>query len=614
MKNKIYILAIISFTICIAVSSCGTIGSGSEGDTPTIDFAHQADSSSDSGDISKSEDSTSPAITNVIWDASEHFINIEIDTWSNTYTPVKLLVDGVEIPLKDENGKVIIRPNAPLEQPPDGFIVGTLPWVTGLDRVDFPCCGSLQLSFPDGSITQVYDYNFIDFGCTTTSSKVCAPEWTVHEGDWIIKGSEIQTIENTKFLQKGNIYIKDSATLVLKNSELAIERGDTPTIHVYIFVDQNATLIIENSRVYPGMVNAGLTCVINKGNASIINSPTSIHYFDMSEGATLTMDNSSMIYDIGGLLQVGGGKTNITNSTLGSLGLYVPAGAHLDASGLKSGAYLENWKVQDIIPEADYELTLDKVTVLKDEFKGELKHGPYERGWIFFLDQNSHVRLSDSEVRKIFITIDNDEAEFQNLRIGKPSSLIYRDIILKDIIAQGEWSFEFNDANVTFSNSDYLFLQPSGNSKIKLINSHIIEFIPRSFTGTIEFENGSWSVAGEILGDLDYHSESNNFTITGSLRIDPNLQENLQWKDALVTRIFNVILTNSQGNPMSGGIIKINGEEYETDESGEAKIPIIFNETNYNQFTTLEALYSGEMVDQQDIDFFTETPIRLQQK
>ena len=276
MKNKIYILAIISFTICIAVSSCGTIGSGSEGDTPTIDFAHQADSSSDSGDISKSEDSTSPAITNVIWDASEHFINIEIDTWSNTYTPVKLLVDGVEIPLKDENGKVIIRPNAPLEQPPDGFIVGTLPWVTGLDRVDFPCCGSLQLSFPDGSITQVYDYNFIDFGCTTTSSKVCAPEWTVHEGDWIIKGSEIQTIENTKFLQKGNIYIKDSATLVLKNSELAIERGDTPTIHVYIFVDQNATLIIENSRVYPGMVNAGLTCVINKGNASIINSPTSI--------------------------------------------------------------------------------------------------------------------------------------------------------------------------------------------------------------------------------------------------------------------------------------------------------------------------------------------------
>jgi hypothetical protein len=433
----------------------------------------------------------------------------------------------------------------------------------------------------------------------------------VHEGDWIIKGSKTETIENTKFLQKGNIYIEDSATLVLKNSELAMERGSTPTVHVYIFVDPKAKLIVENSRIYPGSDNAGLTCVFNHGNTSIINSPTAIHYFDMSRGATLNMDNSSMIFEIGGLLQVTGGKTNISNSELGALALDVPAGAHLNTSGLHSGMYFEDWKVQDMIPEADYELTLDKVSVLKDELKGEYKYGPYERGWIFFLDQNAHVRLSDSEVRKVFLDIRNDKAEFRDLRIGKPSSLEYRDIVLSNITAMGEWPFTITDADVTFTDSDYLFLQPSGKSTLRLINSHIVEFIPRNFTGVVEFENSTWSVAGEIIGDVAYHSQSNNFTIKGSLKIADNLRENLQWSDAKVTRYFDVMLTNSNGSPLRGGMIRVNGKEYETDENGWAQFPVVFDETNFKELQRLKALYLGTIVDTGVIDFFSASPIRM---
>lgn len=520
-----------------------------------------------------------------------------------------MTLDGSEINQDEAPGGVVYRPNAPLDQQPSGIIIGSMPWVSGLSQVDFPCCGSLQFSFPGNELTNLYEYNLQDLGCKTASSKVCPSEWMVHDGDWIIDGSTSTVIENTKMLQKGNIYLRDSAVLTIKNSELMMERGNTPTIHVYIFVDSHATLIIDHSKVYPGDTNGGLTCVINHGKTRMIDSPTSIHYFDMSDGASLTMQNSQMVFEIGGLLQVTGGSTHVSDSTIGALGLNVPAGAHLNASGIQSGTHFDHWKVQDLIPEANYELTLDNVDMLTDD----LDHGPYERGWIFFLDQNSHVSLSDSDLRKVFIDIRNDTAEFDQLQIGQPSSLTYRDIHLENITVEGEWPFTITNSNVTFSNSNFLFLQPTGNSTLKLINSHIVEFIPREFTGTILFENGEWTNAGEIIGGVDYHSTSNQFTIKGSLKLADDLRENLQWKDAQVTREFELILLDKQGNPLSQAIIKTGGKEYITDENGKTTISFIFDEVNYNQPNPLEVWQSGILVQQKSIDFFTESPIRLTQ-
>ncbi|GFP34707.1 hypothetical protein HKBW3S43_00499 [Candidatus Hakubella thermalkaliphila] len=127
------------------------------------------------------------------------------------------------------------------------------------------------------------------------------------------------------------------------------------------------------------------------------------------------------------------------NSTIGALGLRVPAGAYLNISGLKSGVYFESWDVHDMIPEADYHLVLKRTRILKDNFTGELEHGPYERSWLFFLDPNAHVRISNSELRKVFIDLINEDVEFENLRVGIPSSLNYRDIKLKDVIVMGQW-------------------------------------------------------------------------------------------------------------------------------------------------------------------------------
>ena len=447
-----------------------------------------------------------------------------------------------------------------------------------------------------------------DLGCETASQKECPSEWIRHYGDLVIEGTEIKIIKNAKYFQEGNIYVKDNARLIIKNSELMIGRGNVPTIHVYIFIDPGAELEIIKSRIFPQPGN-GLLCVMNQGTANILNSPTSIHYFDMSEGASLNMKNSTMVFEIGGLLQVTGGDIKLVNSTIGALGLRVPANAHLEVSGLTSGVYFKKWNIHELIPEADYNLTFIKTFVLKDDFTGELKHGPYERGWLFYLDQDAHVKISDSELRKVFIDLTNEDVEFENLRVGIPSSLNYRDIELSNITIMGQWPFTMIDSNVIFRNSEYLFLQPSGESIVTLINSHVVEFIPRDFFGTIIFENGLWTVAGEIIGGTPYHSMSNDFTIKGSLKIEGGLRENLQWKEANVTREYEVIVKDNNGNPLQNILVEIDGQTFVTNSEGKALFSLIFDESNYNEPNNLEISNGGDVIAQKEIDFFTETPI-----
>jgi hypothetical protein len=351
-----------------------------------------------------------------------------------------------------------------------------------------------------------------------------------------------------------------------------------------------------------------LVCVMNHGEVNITDSPTSIHYFDMSQGASLTMINSEMVYTIGGLLQVSGGDIKLVDSTIGALGLRVTADAHLDVSGLKSGVYLESWDVHDMIPEADYNLVMERTSILKDDFTGELKHGPYERGWLFFLDPDAHVRISDSELRKVFIDLIDEDVSFENLKIGVPSSLKYRDIELTDVTMMGQWPFTIVDSNVTISNSDYLFLQPSGQSTVSLIDSHICEFIPRNFYGVINFKNGLWTTAGEILGNIPHHSMSNDFTIKGSLKIE-GVRENLQWRDAQVTREYEVVIRDESGNSIEGAEVKIDGKTFVTDDAGSAEFSLVLNESDYIELKDLEVFEGGSLIEHKEIDFFTDTPI-----
>jgi hypothetical protein len=76
-------------------------------------------------------------ITNVGWDPDMNVIHITLDPWPGNWDGWRMYVSGQQIPMEGGICEPVIRPDAPLSQPPIGLIVGALPWVTELDAVDF---------------------------------------------------------------------------------------------------------------------------------------------------------------------------------------------------------------------------------------------------------------------------------------------------------------------------------------------------------------------------------------------------------------------------------------------------------------------------------------------
>ena len=277
-------------------------------------------------------------ITDVSWDGTMGVITITFDRFPRVWGEWNMYVDGIEVDMEGGSGRPVVRPNAPLDGNPTGLIVGTRPWVSGLEDVDFPCCGTIRFDIPGEGVTNEFEFNVTDFGCRTASSKQCPSEWTQHEGDVIIGDGETFTIENEKYIQRGNIYINGTGKMVVRNSTFMVGRGDVPTVHVYIFVDPQASLTIDKSVLKAA---SGLFCVMNYGTVTMSDSETSIHYFDVFNGARFVMSRSSMVSEIGGLLQMTGGSATLIDSTIGALALRVPNGSYLSVDGLESGGYFE---------------------------------------------------------------------------------------------------------------------------------------------------------------------------------------------------------------------------------------------------------------------------------
>jgi len=169
---------------------------------------------------------TSPSvkIVDVRWCADMHVIEILLDSWPGVWPGWRAYLDGVEIPMEGGTGKPVIRPNAPLSKPPTGLFVGTLPWPTGLDNVDFPCCGTIQFAIPGKGLTNVYEFNLHDYGCKTASMKKCPSERaslppSPAGGEFLrLTGGRISkdTIWQGEILIEGSVTVGPGVTLTVK--------------------------------------------------------------------------------------------------------------------------------------------------------------------------------------------------------------------------------------------------------------------------------------------------------------------------------------------------------------------------------------------------------------
>lgn len=124
--------------------------------------------------IPQDEEESSIRITDMFWHPNTKIIEITLDPFSSTWGDWTMYINGEKIPMEGGPGNPVIRPNASLDESPTGLLVGTLPWVSPLTEVDFPCCGTLQFNIPGEGFTNEYEFNLINFGCETASEEECS--------------------------------------------------------------------------------------------------------------------------------------------------------------------------------------------------------------------------------------------------------------------------------------------------------------------------------------------------------------------------------------------------------------------------------------------------------
>ena len=418
-----------------------------------------------------------------------------------------------------------------------------------------------------------------------------------HKGDLTLEGRDSLILENGKFEQFGNIYLKGKSKLIIRDSTFKITRYQRLLNHWGIYLEDISSLEIENSKLISGDGTLFIIYAGGKARVNMKNSPTKIHLFTISGNAKAVVENSEIVGDIGGLVGAfDKADVRVINSKVGAVNLHIPNGATFEASGLGTG-FFKKWNLHENakVSGINYNITLINTELVKDT----IGPGPFERGWPVFIDSNANVKIKDSELRKVVIELYNEKTEFSNFSLETLTNFNYRNISLENVKVMGQWGiFIHGSSDVTIRDSDAFWTFIFDDSKLTLINTHMNEFDPRNFRGEMIFENSRWDTAAEII-------ENNNFSMKGTLEIDDI--GGFSWEDSRVIRIYDLI-----GKPNSELTLR-KGEEIvwqgKTDKEGKASFSLKFDDTTFDDSWLIQDNFGNE----NEVTFFFKTPVDIQQ-
>ncbi len=419
-----------------------------------------------------------------------------------------------------------------------------------------------------------------------------------HKGDLTLDGRGSLILENGNFEQFGNIYLKGKSKLIIRDSTFKITRYQRLLNHWGIYLEDRASLEIDNSKLMPSSGETLFIIYARDGTSvNMTDSPTKIHLFSMFGKAKAVVESSEIVGDIGGLVGAyDNADVKVINSRIGAVNLRIPNGATFEASGLGTG-FFEKWNLHENtkVSGINYNITLINTELVKDT----IGPGPYERGWPVFIESGANVKIKDSELRKVVIDLYDEKTEFSNFSLEKPTNFNYRNINLENVKVMGQWGiFLHGSSDVVIRDSEAFWTFIFDDSKLTLINTHMNEFDPRNFRGEMIFENSRWDTAAEIL-------ENNNFTMSGSLEIG-NIG-GFSWENSKVTRIYDLI-----GKPNSELTLR-KGEEIvwqgKTDENGKATFSLRFDDTTFDDSWLIQDNFGNE----NNMTFFSKTPVDIQQ-
>jgi hypothetical protein len=193
-------------------------------------------------------------ITDMFWNSNTKIIEITLDPFPSTWGNWTMYIDGEKLPMEGGPGNPVIRPNASLDELPTGLLVGTLPWVSPLTEVDFPCCGTLQFNIPGEGFTNEYEFNLINFGCETASEEECtqtpipSPEPEADELDYD-EVDRFDSITDSDGLSTFNVEEDVKINVKVEDEKTGMPLSDI-NVDIFLYEGKIAYLIVDPSGDY----------------------------------------------------------------------------------------------------------------------------------------------------------------------------------------------------------------------------------------------------------------------------------------------------------------------------------------------------------------------------
>ena len=348
-------------------------------------------------------------------------------------------------------------------------------------------------------------------------------------------------LENTHLVVSGNVILKDSAQIILRQSILELTGFNSSIFLLDEAVLQADTSIIGGADA-ADEIDASKAEMLKGGNllADFNSKLIMNNCFSQTQSfmgnSIVDIKNSYLVQEPLGIVHIeANADVLIEDSYIGAIYLDLPPGNPLTIDSLYPG-YLEYWSAREKI---DSNLTFNLVLqrcVLSENTLGY--KGGMELGWNIAVNTiASDISISNSVLNKIIMYFPQDEPAFiSGLKLREPIDFDYNNIHVHNTEIQTQWGVFMKGGYAELLNSEGLFIfMEGGNGDIIVNNSEVCEIDPRGYTGNLIFENSTWHSGYEIW-------EESHLNVSGSVRMLPTVP--IFDSTSTMTRSFEIYLRN----------------------------------------------------------------------
>jgi uncharacterized repeat protein (TIGR02543 family) len=455
--------------------------------------------------------------------------------------------------------------------------------------------------------------------------------------DVVLTGNQVMVIENTTYIQTGNIFIRDNARLSIRNATLIfnqrfheefriavqdngtfeviqsiIKTGILPNENIEATFLDRANAIVDSSDLMPSRFYFyfGIGDSISKGRATISNSSfhtLSVSFLPSTEGPTIYVDHAlinTFGFRFGKNYQgsfsdlktgfhsywryiQGGYDIQVKESTYQNLGFFCDGPAQIT---------VENSNFFQVGCSGDYSsIMLKLINSIANTF---CIHG-FGQSTIYLWELKKGF-YSNWRLR--------DHAQGENIP----------DVILENAEITKGWLITSFGATLSIDNSNLVRL-----GSYKLRGQPNFTRSPTDITtvsnSTIEELMLYYSMATLIFNNTIIHFFNaylpSDVTIKGNITFAPDASIS-NWVNSKIKRNYPILLTDQSGNSIPGASLFLyskNGElvwSGATDENGKSNFDIEFNNSNYSDTWKLEISWAGKKFIK-NVSLLSSTPIDL---